>query len=78
MRRKQLKPSPPDPRREALRQGLLVTATLLQRRRAGEVAEQDIEDYVALNWLEWQGGSLKLTTTGENLCKQLKPRPTEV
>jgi hypothetical protein len=58
-------------RREALRAELLATADLLKRRRAGEIDQVDIADYVALHWLEWHGGSLRLTTTGENVCKHL-------
>ena len=58
-------------RREALRNALLGTVDLLKRRRAGEISERDIDDYVALNWLEWNGGGLRLTTTGANVCKQL-------
>jgi hypothetical protein len=58
-------------RREALRNALLGTVDLLKRRRACEIAERDIDDYVALNWLEWNGGGLRLTTTGANVCKQL-------
>jgi hypothetical protein len=59
------------PRREALRGKLPANVSLLKQRRAGEIAPVDIADYVALHWLEWQGGSLKLTTTGENVCKHL-------
>lgn len=59
-------------RREALREGLLDTVTLLQGRRAGEIREDDIEGYVALNWLEWNGGTLRLTVTGDNVRKQMK------
>jgi hypothetical protein len=44
---------------------------LLKRRRAAEIPEGYIDDYVALHWLEWQGGSLRLTTTGENVCRHL-------
>jgi len=64
----------PAPRREALRDALPGTVDLLKRRRAGEIAETDIDDYVALNWLEWSGGGLRLTTTGDNVCKQLLGR----
>lgn len=67
---------PPVPRREALREGLPATVSLLNRRRAAEIAEHDIDDYVTLNWLEWNGGGLRLTATGENVCKQLFVRPT--
>ena len=38
---------------------------------AADIADAHIDDYVALNWLEWNGGGLRLTTTGENVCKQL-------
>jgi hypothetical protein len=58
-------------RREALRAELLATVDLLKRRRAADIDASDIEDYVALHWLEWHGGSLRLTTTGENLCKHM-------
>ena len=59
------------PRREALRDALPTTVELLRRRRAADIAERDIDDYVALNWLEWNGGGLRLTDVGENVCKQL-------
>ena len=62
---------PTGARREALRVTLLATVDLLRRCRAAEVPEADIEDLVALNWLEWHGGSLRLTEVGENMCKQL-------
>lgn len=58
-------------RRDELRDELLATVDLLKRRRAGEIDQVDIADYVALHWLEWHGGSLRLTTTGENVCKHL-------
>ncbi|WOB07570.1 hypothetical protein [Piscinibacter gummiphilus] len=50
---------------------MLATVDLLRRCRAAEVPDGDIEDYVALNWLEWNGGSLRLTEVGLNMCKQL-------
>lgn len=72
--RRSTQPAPPLPlttRRDALRDELLATVDLLKRRRAAEIGEGYIADYVALNWMEWHGGSLRLTTTGENVCKQL-------
>ncbi|HEY0820701.1 MAG TPA: hypothetical protein VGD46_18080 [Rhizobacter sp.] len=59
-------------RRESLRNGLQAAADALQRRQANEIAGDSIDDYVALNWLEWWGGSLRLTTTGENVCRQTR------
>jgi len=67
----------PDPlvpalRQEALR-SLLVNATvLLHRNRAADIGEEVIDDLVALSWLEWAGGSLRLTATGANICAQVK------
>ncbi len=61
-------------RQQALRDSLPTAAHLLNRRRAAEIAESDIDDYVALNWMEWNGGGLRLTATGENVCKQLTSR----
>lgn len=58
-------------RRESLRASLLSTVDLLKRRRAAEIGDDIIDDYVALNWLEWNGGNLRLTVTGENICRQL-------
>lgn len=63
-------------RREALRLALPGTADLLARRRASEIDADDIDDYVRLNWLEWNGGGLRLTTTGDNVCRQQVVRPT--
>jgi hypothetical protein len=64
----------PNLRREALLGGLLSTVTLLKSRRCAEIAESDIDDYVALNWLEWNGGTLRLTVTGDNMRRQLTAR----
>lgn len=61
-------------RREALRDALLSTVDLLKRRRACDVAEGLLDDYVALDWLEWSAGTLRLTTVGDNICQQLNAR----
>ena len=63
--------SPPTLRREALRDALRGAVELLRKRRASDIPEGYIDDYVALNWLEWNGGSLRLTTTGDKVCQQL-------
>lgn len=61
-------------RLDVLRATLLPTVSLLKAHRACEINERDIDDYVALNWMEWNGGSLQLTVTGDNVCKQLRVR----
>lgn len=57
--------------REALRNALPASVDKLYRRRACDIPEGYIEDYVALNWLEWRGGGLRVTPVGENVCSQL-------
>jgi hypothetical protein len=64
----------PVSRREQLRLELLTTVDSLQRRRADLVSEGFIDDYVALHWLEWNGGALRLTVTGTNMCEQMRAR----
>jgi hypothetical protein len=65
-------PEAPALRRQALRDALLSTVDLLKRRRAAEIDTDYIDGYVAMNWLEWNGGGLRLTTTGDNVCRQLQ------
>jgi hypothetical protein len=60
----------PPARVDVLRRSLAESAGLLQRRRAADIPAVDIDDYVALNWLEWHGGTLRLTLTGENVTRQ--------
>ncbi len=69
-----IRPSPLH-RHDALRDGLPGTVALLKQHRAAEIGEGFIDQYVTLNWLEWNGGSLRLTVTGDNICKQLRARP---
>ncbi|MDZ5456119.1 hypothetical protein [Azohydromonas lata] len=56
-------------RREALRDGLPLTVELLKNRLACDIPVGYVEDYVALDWLEWHGGTLRLTATGQNVCR---------
>ncbi|WP_119156509.1 hypothetical protein [Caldimonas tepidiphila] len=58
-------------RREVLHDALLTTVDQLRRRRAADIPEGYIDDYVALDWLKWDGGALRLTATGENVCAQV-------
>lgn len=62
----------PDSRAEHLRAMLPQTMDYLKQRRASMIGDDLIADYVALDWLEWQGGDLKLTITGRNLCTQVQ------
>ncbi|WP_423601560.1 hypothetical protein [Roseateles sp. MS654] len=55
---------------EALRASLRTSVDALQRRQANEIPEDLIDRLVELDWLEWRGGALRLTTTGENIYRK--------
>jgi len=59
-------------KRQALRNALLGTVELLQHRQAEQINAKLIDEYVALDWFEWRGGSLQITLTGQNICKQIR------
>jgi hypothetical protein len=59
-------------RSEELRHEFLATVDSLQRRRADLISESLVDAYVELNWLEWNGGSLRVTETGKNMCGQMR------
>jgi hypothetical protein len=63
-------------RRHRLRLELLASVDSLHRRRADLIAEGFIEDYVALHWLEWNGGALRLTAAGANMCERMREELT--
>ncbi|MBB3284466.1 hypothetical protein SAMN05428960_0240 [Mitsuaria sp. PDC51] len=55
---------------DELRVSLRQSVDALQRRQASEIPEQLIDRLVDLDWLEWHGGNLRLTTTGANIHRQ--------
>ena len=61
-------------RAEQLRESLPEVAAMLHRRRADAIGDGIIADLVALDWLEWFGGTLRLTITGSNICKSRAAR----
>jgi hypothetical protein len=66
----------PPSRQEALRNGLQLTAEFLKQRRACDIPAGYSDDHLALDWLEWRGGTLRLTITGENICRHfISARP---
>ena len=56
----------------ALQDSLLATVDALSRRRACDIPEQTIDRFVALRWLQWNGGSLRLTEAGEAMVVQVQ------
>lgn len=61
-----------DLRRQTLRDHLPISVDLLRHCRASDIPPGYIDDYVSLDWLEWNHGSLRLTTVGENICRQVR------
>ncbi len=46
----------------------------LLRRRANLIANSDIEDFVALGWMDWHGGSLRITPLGQMALLRIRTR----
>ena len=55
-----------------MRNGLLPTVELLQQRQAEQINQDLMTEYLALDWFEWSGGALRITLTGQNICKQIR------
>lgn len=66
-------PAPPT-RLEALREALVACVDLLKQRRADLIPPDDIDEFIDLDWMVWNGGTLSLTLTGSNICRQARPR----
>lgn len=62
----------PVPGADLLRDGLVEAARLLKLRQASAIPVEVIDGCVDRNWLEWRGGGLFLTITGENVCRQAR------
>jgi len=56
----------------AMHDALLAAVDALSRRRACDIPEQTIDRLVALRWLCWNGGSLRLTEAGEAMVVTLQ------
>ncbi len=55
----------------ALHDSLLATVDALSRRRARDIPEKTIDQFVSMRWLEWNGGTLRLTQAGEGVLVKL-------
>ncbi len=56
----------------ALHDSLLATVDALSRRRAADIPEKTIDQFVAIRWLEWNGGALRLTQAGEGMLVKIQ------
>lgn len=61
-------------RLDTLREALVACVDLLKRRRADLIPPGDIDEFIDLDWMVWKGGTLSLTLTGSNICRQVRPR----
>ncbi len=52
-------------------------ARLLQAGRAGEIDESELADFVALEWMAWHQGTLRMTALGRMALARLRPRNLE-
>lgn len=55
-----------------LHESLLATVDALSRRRARDIPETTIDQFVAIRWLEWNGGTLRLTAAGESVLVKVQ------
>lgn len=68
----------PTRRIERLRQALPGSVEQLRLSRKPDLPPGFVEDYVALSWLEWHGGLLRVTSVGEELLKRLDAKSAPV
>ena len=64
----------PPTRLEVLREALVACVDLLKQRRADLIPPGDIDEFIDLDWMVWDGGNLTLTLTGSNICRQARTR----
>ncbi len=57
-------------RQSELRAALPHIQNLLKTNQAGQIGDDVIDELVKCFWMEWDGGALKLTATGLNICRQ--------
>lgn len=62
---------------EQLCEAFASAADALMLRRAGDIPEQDIDDFVALGWMRWHGGSLQVTPLGHMALVRIRARLSE-
>lgn len=61
-------------RLDTLRDALVHCVDLLKQRRADLIPPSDIDEFIDLDWMVWDGGNLTLTLTGSNICRQARAR----
>jgi hypothetical protein len=59
---------------QAICDAFLAAADALSQRRARDIPEHTIDRLVDLRWLEWNGGTLRLTSLGEIVLMKMQAR----
>ncbi len=52
-------------------------ADALLLRPGNRIPERDIDDFIALGWMAWHGGSLRVTPLGQMALLRIRTRLTE-
>jgi len=63
---------------EQICNAFVTAADELLRRRAGLIAESDIDDFIALGWMDWDAGSLRITPLGQMALLRIRSRVAAV
>ncbi len=62
---------------EQLCEAFVFASDALVRRRAGEIPDATIEEFIALGWMRWHGGSLQVTALGQMALMRISDRLAE-
>ncbi|HWP20183.1 MAG TPA: hypothetical protein VNO84_13710 [Burkholderiaceae bacterium] len=57
---------------QELRTLLMTVVQHMRERRMDLIEERALAPLLALDWIEWHGGALRLTITGSNVCEQMR------
>ena len=62
---------------ERLCEAFAAAADALSMRQANRIPEKAIDDFLALGWMQWHGGSLRITPLGQMALLRIRTRLTE-
>ena len=62
---------------QAVCDAFVAAAALLQAGRASEIDESSLAGFVALSWMAWHHGSLRITALGRMALARLRARTLE-
>ena len=62
---------------EPLCEAFAAAADALTLRRASRIPQESIDDFIALGWMDWHGGSLRITPLGQMALSRIRNRLAE-